>query len=59
MHQLGTSRGGVKDNIKIYLQFEGGIECTDLVLDRDTWRGAVNAVMHFSVAQKAKRQVIS
>ena len=46
---LGRPRLRWGDNIKMDLQKVrcGGVDCSELAQDRDTWRALVNAVMEF------------
>jgi hypothetical protein len=48
---LGRPRCRWEDNIKMDVQEVGcgGMDCIELVQDRDSWRGLVNAVMKFRV----------
>jgi hypothetical protein len=45
---LGRPRRGWEDNIKMDLQEVGcgGLDCIELLQDRDRWRALVNAVMN-------------
>ena len=49
--QLGRSKRRWEDNIIMDLQEVGcgGMDWTDLALDRDSWRAFVNAVMNLRV----------
>ena len=46
---LGRPRRTWEDNIKMDLQEVGyeGMDCIELVKDKDRWRALVNAVMNF------------
>ena len=48
---LGRPKRGWEDNIKMDLQEMewGGMDCSDLVQDRDRWRAVVNSVMNLWV----------
>jgi hypothetical protein len=47
---LGRPRRRWEDNIKMDLQYVGwGMDCIELVQDRDRWRALVNAVMNLRV----------
>jgi hypothetical protein len=48
---LGRPRHRWEDNIKMDLEEVGwgGVDCIELVQDRDRWRAVVNAVMNLRV----------
>jgi hypothetical protein len=58
---LGRPRRRWEDNIKMDFQEVGcgGMDCIDLVRDRDRWWGLVNVVMNFRVPQNAENFLIS